>query len=241
MSFSTAPRAGPAISSRGTGLSPDRLGRVSSIADIYPVLGLRIRAGSLELRGLTDEHLSDLGALAQRGVHAPDRMPFYHPWTDAPVEEIPLGMAQYHWGVRSRFSRSAWSLELGVWDDGVLVGCQGFGTHDFLVTRTGETGSWLGIGHHGKGIGTRMRQAMCAFVFDHLDADEVTSGAFLDNPASIAVSHKVGYADNGISRKKRRDGEMAEHLALRLTPETFVRGEPIEVEGAAAVRRLIGL
>ncbi|WP_170296907.1 GNAT family N-acetyltransferase [Pseudactinotalea terrae] len=214
---------------------------MSVISDVYPVLGLRITAGSLELRGLTDGDLAALGVLAQGGVHPPERMPFYHPWTDMPVEQIPLGMAQYHWGVRARFSPAAWSLELGVWVDGELVGCQGFGTSDYLVTRTGETGSWLGIEHQGSGIGTRMRQAMCAFVFDHLDADEVTSGAFLDNPASIAVSHKVGYADNGISRKKRRDGEMAEHLALRLTPETFVRGEPIEVEGAAAVRRLIGL
>lgn len=214
---------------------------MSVISDVYPVLGLRITAGSLELRGLTDDDLAALGALAQGGVHPPERMPFYHPWTDAPVEQIPLGMAQYHWGVRARFSPATWSLELGVWVDGELVGCQGFGTSDYLVTRTGETGSWLGIEHQGSGIGTRMRQAMCAFVFDHLDADEVTSGAFLDNPASIAVSHKVGYADNGISRKKRRDGEMAEHLALRLTPKTFVRGEPIEVEGAAAVRRLIGL
>lgn len=27
-----------------------------------------------------------------------------------------------------------------------------------------------------------MRQTLCAFVFDHLDAEEVTSGAFEDNP-----------------------------------------------------------
>jgi RimJ/RimL family protein N-acetyltransferase len=213
---------------------------MTTIADIYPVLGLRVAAGDLELRGLTDADLVALGELAQRGVHPPDRMPFYHPWTDAPVEEIPLGMAQYHWSNRAAFSPSRWSLELGVWVDGELVGAQGFGTHDYLVTRTGETGSWLGIEHHGKGIGTRMRQAICAFAFDHLDAVEITSGAFLDNPASIAVSHKVGYVDNGVTRKKRRD-EVAEHLALRLTPQTFVRGEPIKVEGADGVRRLIGL
>lgn len=213
---------------------------MTTIADIYPVLGLRISTGDLELRGLTDDDLVALGEVAQRGVHPPDRMPFYHPWTDAPVEEIPLGMAQYHWSNRAAFSPSRWSLELGVWVDGVLVGCQGFGTHDYLVTRTGETGSWLGLEHHGKGIGTRMRQAICAFAFDHLEAVEITSGAFLDNPASIAVSHKVGYVDNGVTRKKRRD-EVAEHLALRLTPQTFVRGEPIQVEGADGVRRLIGL
>jgi RimJ/RimL family protein N-acetyltransferase len=214
---------------------------MSAISEVYPVLGLRVVVGSLELRGLADDDIAALGALAQRGVHPPERMPFYHPWTDAPAETIPLGMAQYHWSQRARFSPAGWSLDLGVWLDGELVGCQGFSTSDYLVTRTGETGSWLGIAHQGKGIGTRMRQAMCAFLFDHLDAAEITSGAFLDNPASIAVSHKVGYVDNGVSRKKRREGEMAEHLALRLTPQTFVRGEPVEVEGAGALRRFIGL
>lgn len=213
---------------------------MSAISDVYPILGLSIRAGSLELRGLTDEDIAALGALAQRGVHPADRMPFYHPWTDAPVEEIPLGMAQYHWGVRARFAPAAWTLDLGVWADGELVGTQGFSTTDYLVTRTGETGSWLGIEHQGKGIGTRMRQAMCAFVFDHLDATEITSGAFVDNPASVAVSHKVGYVDNGTSRKKRRD-EVADHLALTLTPEAFVRGEQIDVVGLDPVRRLLGL
>lgn len=214
---------------------------MATIADIYPVLGLRIREGDLELRGLTDDDLAALGELAQRGVHPPERMPFYHPWTDAPSEEIPLAMAQYHWSRRASFSRSRWSLDLGVWVGGELVGTQGFGTHDFLVTRTGETGSWLGQVHQGHGIGTRMRQAMCAFVFDHLDAVEITSGAYSDNPASIAVSHKVGYVDNGITRKKRRSDEAVEHLALRLTAETFVRGAPIEVDGVEPFRRLIGL
>lgn len=213
---------------------------MATTSDLFPPLGLRVRAGDLELRGLTDDDLVGLGELAVRGVHPPDRMPFYHPWTEAPAEDLPRQVAQFHWGVRARFSPESWSLDLGVWVDGELVGSQGISTQDYLVTRTGETGSWLGMAHQGRGIGTRMRQAICALAFDHLDAVEVTSGAFLDNPASIAVSRKVGYVDNGVTRKRRKD-EMAEHLALRLTPETFVRGEPIEVEGIEPVRRLIGL
>lgn len=208
---------------------------------MFPILGLRIEAGPVELRGLTDADLAALGRLAQQGVHEPERMPFYHPWTDAPTEKLPMQLAQFHWGQRAAFSPGAWSIELGVWFDGELVGVQGIGTHDYLVTRTGETGSWLGLAHQGRGIGTRMRQAMCAFVFDYLDATEITSGAFADNPASLAVSRKVGYVENGRTRKKRREGEMVELVELRLTPEAFVRGEPITVTGADAVRRLIGL
>ena len=92
------------------------------------------------------------------------------------------------------------TLDLAVRVDGQLAGVQGFSTKDYLVVRTGETGSWLGATFQGRGLGTAMRQAMCALLFDHLDAEEVTSAAFTDNPASLAVSRKVGYTDNGTHR-----------------------------------------
>jgi RimJ/RimL family protein N-acetyltransferase len=124
--------------------------------------------------------------------------------------------------------------------DGIVVGTQGFASADYLVTRTGETGSWLGAAHQGRGIGTAMRQAICAFLFDHLDAEVIRSGAFVDNPASLAVSRKVGYVDNGRVRMARR-GVLAENQQLVLTRDALVRGEPIAVEGLEPVRRLVGL
>ena len=122
-----------------------------------------------------------------------------------------------------------------------MVGTQGFLAHDYLVTRSGETGSWLGRAHQGQGIGMRMRQAMCAFLFDRLEAQEITSGAFVDNPASLGVSRKVGYRLNGERRMVRRPGEWQINQGLVLTPDTFVRGPEIRVEGLEPVRRLIGL
>ena len=62
---------------------------------------------------------------------------------------------------------------------------------------------------------------MCAFVFDHLDAVQITSGAFTDNPASLAVSRKVGYRENGVVRRERRPGEVATTVELLLTPDAF--------------------
>jgi RimJ/RimL family protein N-acetyltransferase len=215
---------------------------VTTIADVLPMLGLRVTAGPLELRGITDDDLVTLGELAVRGVHAPERMPFTYPWTDVDPAELPLRFAQYHWRTRADFGPDAWELDLGVWHQGTLVGVQGLNTSKYLVTRSGETGSWLGLEHQGRGIGTTMRQAMCAFAFDHLDAAEITSGAFTDNPASLAVSRKVGYRENGRTRRERRPGELATTVDLVLTPEDFVRGEhPVEVTGVAAFRRSIGL
>jgi RimJ/RimL family protein N-acetyltransferase len=92
-----------------------------------------------------------------------------------------------------------------------------------------------------RGIGTLMRQAICVLCFDHLEFAEITSGAFLDNPSSLAVSRKVGYVANGDERLKRRD-VLALHRRLVLRPESLVRpSDPVEVEGVAGVRRLVGL
>jgi len=214
----------------------------TTLTDMLPMLGLRVSAGPLELRGITDADLPTLCDLAVGGIHPDDQMPFYFPWSMAPKDQLVRNTAQYHWRTRATFSPDAWILNLGVWYDGRLVGTQGFETKDYLVTRTGETGSWLGIAHQGKGIGTAMRRAICAFVFDHLDGAEVTSGAFVDNPASLAVSRKVGYRANGVQRLQRRPGELAEVQLLALKPADLVRGEhPLEVEGVEEFRRSIGL
>jgi RimJ/RimL family protein N-acetyltransferase len=215
---------------------------VGTIADILPALSLRITAGPLQLPGLGDDDLAALCDLAAGGIHPPERMPFYFPWTDAPPERLALNTAQYHWRVRADFSAESWTLPLGVGWDGTLVGSQGLETTNFLITRTAETGSWLGRHYQNRGIGTAMRQAICAFAFDHLEAAEITSGAFADNPASLAVSRKVGYTPNGEQRVQRRPGEQAVLRRLRLRPQDLVRGEyPVTVEGLPAFRRSIGL
>jgi RimJ/RimL family protein N-acetyltransferase len=86
-----------------------------------------------------------------------------------------------------------------------------------------------------------MRQVMCAFVFDHLDADHITSAAFTDNPASLAVSRKVGYKKNGWTRVERL-GQPATLVGLLLRKETFARfGHALTVDGLPGFRRSIGL
>jgi RimJ/RimL family protein N-acetyltransferase len=212
-----------------------------NLATLFPPFGLRIEAGLLVLRPITDDVLPTLVDLALGGIHDPQMMPFYVPWTDAPPERLPMMFTQYHWGVRSSFTPEHWALELAVEHEGRIVGVQAFATHAYPVTRTGETGSWLGLPHHGRGIGTMMRQAVCAFIFDHLDADEITSAAFTDNPASNAVSRKVGYQPNGVQRKTRREGEWKGSQQWILTRETFHRGPEITVSGVPEFRRFIGL
>ncbi|HEY9290461.1 MAG TPA: GNAT family protein [Microlunatus sp.] len=210
------------------------------LTEIWPPYQLRITAGDLELKIIRDDDLPEFVELVRDGVHAPDFMPFSTPWTDADPDELPANFARFHWSVRSQFTPEHFSLDFAVRRGGELVGTQSISTHDFAITRTGETGSWLAQRFHGQGIGTRMRQAICAFCFDELGAREITSGAFTDNPSSLAVSRKVGYRANGTNPMVRR-GVAAEHQRLLLRPEDFNRGEPIAVEGAAALRRFLQL
>jgi RimJ/RimL family protein N-acetyltransferase len=211
-------------------------------SDYWPLFGLRIRAGErLELRPMTDEDLAAAVEVALDGIHDPSWTPFLVDWASAPPERLVPSFFQYHWGKRAEFGPDAWTLDFGVWWDGRLVGTQGISTSDYLITRTGETGSWLGREFQGQGIGTTMRRALCIFMFDHLGASTITSSAFIDNPASLGVSRKVGYRPNGIETKPRR-GEAAASQQLLLLPEDLDRGGVvIEVAGLAAVRRLIGL
>ena len=85
-----------------------------------------------------------------------------------------------------------------------------------------------------------MRTVICTLLFDHLGATQVTSGAFVDNPASLAVSRKLGYRANGVVRRNRL-GTLALNQQLALDPGDLVRGEPIEVVGLEPLRRFLGL
>lgn len=212
-----------------------------SWADIWPPYGVRITAGDLALTVISDDDIPGLVELALAGIHDPEQMPFSTPWTDDDPAELPANNVRHYSSVRATFTPERFTLPFAVRLAGELVGVQALHTEDFALTRTAETGSWLGRSFHNRGIGTRMRRAVCAFAFDGLDAVEVTSGAFVDNPASLAVSRKVGYQPNGVVRTKRRSREVVLNQKLVLTAQTFVRGAPVELQGVRALRTFLQL
>jgi RimJ/RimL family protein N-acetyltransferase len=56
-----------------------------------------------------------------------------------------------------------WNVHFLVRFDGRVVGTQELAATDFAVTREVSTGSWLGLRHQGRGIGTEMRAAVLMF------------------------------------------------------------------------------
>ena len=211
------------------------------LTDVWPLFGLVLRTPRLELRLPGPEQLAALAELADSGVHDPAVMPFVTPWTDLPPGPRGRAVLQYHWSLWGALTPQRWSLEFAVLAGGEPVGVQGVGGREFAVTREVATGSWLGRRHHGRGIGTEMRAAVLHLAFAGLGAEYATSGAFVDNRPSLAVSRKLGYAEDGIEVDAVR-GRSVTTRRLRLDRAAWERHRtvPVEVEGLAPCLPLLG-
>ncbi|AKN16120.1 hypothetical protein MHAE_05177 [Mycobacterium haemophilum DSM 44634] len=208
----------------------------------WPLFDLRITTRRLQLRLPTEELCDQLIDTVLEGVHNPDLMPFSIPWTRAPREEVPFNTLSYLWQELAGFKQDCWALPLAVVIGGKAVGIQALNAKDFPITREVGSGSWLGLPHHGQGYGFEMRAAALYFAFSELGAQVATSASFVDNPASIAVSRRNGYQDNGVDRMAR-EGTLAEQLRFRLTRDDWQRHRSVEVqvEGFDGCRTLFGL
>lgn len=208
----------------------------------WPLFDLRLRTERLQLRLPTEEEVVELLSVAKAGIHPPEVMPFAVAWTDIPSPAFDRQFLQYHWRTRATWSPEAWTLDLGVFLDGRPIGTQGLFATEFPVLRTVNTGSWLGLRDQGRGIGREMRQAVLALAFDHLGARYAESSAFVDNPASAAVSRAIGYDENGRTLKAPR-GEARDLVRYRISAEQWrARSRPsVEVVGLGGCLELFGV
>lgn len=213
------------------------------LTDHWPLLGLRVRSPRLELRLPSEDELADLADVAARGVHGPHERPFLTPWADRPPAERARHVVQSHWRCMGRWTPEDWALPLTAFLDGRPVGVQGVRATEFGVRREVESGSWLGQEFQGKGLGTEMRAAMLHLVFDGLGAASATSMSFIDNHPSLAVSRKLGYRPDGITRDALH-GEVVVSQRFRLDradrPAPAER-LPVTVDGLAGCAALFGL
>lgn len=219
--------------------------RALTDVEIWPLLGVRVRSGDLELRAPDDRTLLDLARLAARGVHPPDYMPFLVPWTRGTPVQVARSVMTYQWGLRQRTTPADWAIEFAVLHDGVPVGTQGMYAKDFAIARSAETGSWLGLEHHHKGIGTRMRLLVLHLLFEGLGAQHATTSAFVDNPGSSGVTRKIGYRENGVAHQVREGGPVESRLYILDRAEWDARRDDlrldVEMEGVEALREQLGL
>lgn len=167
--------------------------------EIWPLYGLRLTTPRLELRLPGLEELAELAAVAGNGVHEDGAMPFSFPWSDAAPDQRARATFQHLLGTVAAWRPQAWALSLAVRHEGRVIGRQDLMATDFAVTGEAETGSWLGLPHQGRGLGTEMRAAALHLAFEGLGARSMTSAAMTDNPRSLGVSRRLGYRDDGIT------------------------------------------
>jgi RimJ/RimL family protein N-acetyltransferase len=210
-------------------------------SSIWPLFDLQAVTDRLVLRVPTDDDFPALLDAIVAGIHDPDTMPFSIPWTDMEPAARRMASLQHWWGHRATWSVDDWHLGLAVFLDGKAVGVQSVLAQQFSVLKEVSTGSWLTASVQGRGIGREMRAAVLQLAFDGLGAEIARSAAFVDNPASQAVSRAIGYRENGRRREAPR-GIPKEMIGYELTREEWASRsglfKPAKIVGLDACRHM---
>jgi RimJ/RimL family protein N-acetyltransferase len=88
-----------------------------------------------------------------------------------------------------------------------------------------------------------MRRAVLALAFDHLGAYAAVSSARADNAASLGVSRRLGYAENGVSLNAgvRGLGELQHMRLTRRDWEASGLGDEVQIAGVRSCLPWFGL
>ncbi len=112
-----------------------------------------------------------------------------------------------------------------------LIGCVGVHEHPGHL----ELGYWLAEPDWGRGYATEAARAALTRAFCVFDADEIVSGAAVDNRASLRVQEKLGFEEIGQRPRRFLSRETdVNAVNTRLTRDRFQRlFGPLETERAA--------
>lgn len=209
-----------------------------TLASVWPLFGLELRTGRVELRVPLDDDLVVLAGLAG-DIHDPWVRPLAAPWVSEEGPARARALLQHHWNQRAAWSAEDWDLDLAVWADGELCGVQTLRARSFPVRRTVSTSSWLHRAAQGRGIGTEMRRAVLALAFGPLGAARAESEVSATNDASIAVAAKLGYRPNGDDVRVDRGGQRVVRRFV-LDVDRWAHDPTVEVRGVEPCLELLG-
>jgi RimJ/RimL family protein N-acetyltransferase len=204
----------------------------------WPIFDIRLRCREVELRPVREADLPELAALEPDDYDLDPRLVMLPGLTERQNRQRLFH--QGYWRALGTWSPESWVLHLAVRVGGALAGVQTLEGDDFPELRTVDSASWLTPALRGRGLGVAMRTAALGLAFDHLGALAAVTSATLDNAASLGVSRRIGYQDNGIGFVNSRSGRITlQHL--RLPVESWTHGPEVEVHGAEQCRNLFGI
>jgi RimJ/RimL family protein N-acetyltransferase len=208
----------------------------------WPLAGLRLRCREVSLRPVREADLPTLADMLPADFEQDPRLELFPGLSDR--ENQRRLFHQGYWRSLGTWSPSSWALHFAVAYHGALVGVQTLEGEDFPVLRTVDSASWLVPEVRGQGLGVAMRTAVLGLSFDHLGAVAAVSSAVAGNAASLGVSRRIGYADNGVGLIAVPGGAVEELRHLRLTAEAWRaagHGRAVTVEGVAPCLPWFGL
>jgi RimJ/RimL family protein N-acetyltransferase len=219
----------------------DRDDGENALATIWPLFRLRVTTERLELRVPTTDDLLNLCQVSA-SIQPPDEVRFQQSWLYAPSPERERQLLQHHWRALAHWRPDSWDLHLAIRLDGAAIGLQNMWAATFGITRTVETGSWIGLPYQRCGYGTEARAAALELAFTHLAAMEARTEHVEGNDASAAVSRKLGYRGNGHKVSAREGQRLVQHLML-IDANTWKRRSrrPVQVTGVDDCLTLFGV
>jgi RimJ/RimL family protein N-acetyltransferase len=208
---------------------------------VWPLFDLRLNFNDTMLRPVRETDLNELARIL------PDD------YEHDPSSSLLLGLDlasnrrrllfQNYWRNWGAWSVESWTLDFCVIYQDQVVGIQALEAEHFVELRTVDSGSWLAPDYRGVGLGTSMRIAILGFAFDHLGAQAAITSARFENAASLGVSRRIGYRNNGVSMSRSPSGP-CELQHMRLTRAQWREsslGDSVLVTGLSGCALYFGL
>lgn len=171
-----------------------------------------------------------------------DLDPAYPPLSDLPPRvDCERRLIQSIWRHRGCWSIDEWALDFGIWRDGAAIRIQTLEGTRFPADRTIDSASWIAKAFRGKGFGIQARELVLAFGFEQLAAEKAITSAVTTNHASLGVSRRLGYRDNGSSpHDTGAETVELQHLVMTRADWTALPRHTITVDGFDACRPFFG-
>jgi RimJ/RimL family protein N-acetyltransferase len=184
------------------------------VNEYWPLFGIQVAVGDIVLHSLRENDLGEIVRVLPEDAEHDPTAPMWEPFDlDANRRRILL---QSYWRSLATWSAESWALYFRVSEKGRTVGVQVLEASQFQTLRTVDSASWIVADLRGRGIGVAMRTAVLALAFEHLGAEFAITSARDDNGASLGVSRRLGYLENGVSRNLSPSGPCTlQHLVLR--------------------------
>ena len=196
--------------------------------EFWPLFGLRLAFRDVVLRPMREDDLPHLAAVLPDDVGHDPRLALFE--GQSLIENERRLLCQGYWKALGTWDPESWVLHFVVENRGEVVGVQTLEGDNFPVLRTVDSASWLIPAVRGRGIGVAMRTAVLQFAFGSLGAAAAVTSATVTNAASLGVSRRVGYAENGVSRIVDTGGDVVELQHFRITADQWA-GAGVTVDG----------